>query len=434
MSMSMQRPKFAAEQKRTSVNPLSRRILATLAATPVLLAGVVGAGLGGAAAAGPTGSVLPAVAADPDPESGLAPLLGLGQRDLIANRYIVVLRDSASNAQLTSAETAVKDAGGRIHHRYGSALRGFAANLSTNALADLRADPDVAFVEADRRISVAAVQRPATWALDRIDQRSRTRNGAYFYTSTGTGVTAYVIDSGIRLSHNDFEGRAVFGFDAYNGGGTDCNGHGTHVAGSLGGKTYGVAKKVSLVSVRVLDCEGFGEVSDVLEGVDWVTAHHQAGTPAVANMSIGGPPSSAIDQAVNRSIGDGVTYAVAAGNESTSACGSSPARVGAAITVGSTQSNDRRSSFSNIGSCLDLFAPGTSVTSTWASSNTATAVASGTSMASPHVAGAAALYLQLHPNASPATVRNELVNRSTKGTVVSPGTNSPNRLLYSRDL
>jgi aqualysin 1 len=399
--------------------------------TPVVLAGVASAGVGGAGAAGPT-VIRPSVAADPAPNDGRAPLLGTGATQLLANRYIVVLRDSAAKAQVTSAETAVENAGGRIHQRYGSALVGFAATLSDNALTDLRDDPDVAYVEADRRISIAAQQQSAPWGLDRIDQRSRDRNGIYVYNSSGDGVKAYVIDSGIRLSHNQFGGRATFGFDAFGADGSDCNGHGTHVAGTLGGSTYGVAKRVSLVAVRVLDCEGSGTLSGVIDGIDWVTADHAKGTPAVANMSLGGAPSTALDNALTSSLRDGVSYSVAAGNDGGSACGSSPARVQGAITVGATKSNDYRALFSNYGSCLDLFAPGASVRSAWPASDTATQVLSGTSMAAPHAAGTAALYLQRHRKASPATVRGALVEASTKSAVVGPGSGSPDRLLYSR--
>jgi aqualysin 1 len=410
------------------VKPLSRRILATLAVTPVLLAG---AGVSGAAAAGPT-FVRPGVAADPAPSDGQAPLLGIGLPNLLANRYIVVLRDSASKSQVTSAEAAVKSAGGKIHLRYGSALLGFTATLPDKALADLRDDPDVAYVEADREVSIAAMQSNATWGLDRVDQRSRNRNGIYVYNSTGNGVKAYVIDSGIRFSHNQFGGRAVFGYDTFGSDGSDCNGHGTHVAGTLGGSTYGVAKRVTLVSVRVLDCEGSGTLSGVIGGINWVSADHASGTPAVANVSLGGAPSTALDNAVTSSLRDGVTYAVAAGNDGGSACATSPARTKGAITVGATKSNDYRAGFSNYGSCLDLFAPGGSIRSAFPSSDSATALMSGTSMASPHVAGAAALYLQRHPSATPGTVRNAVVGAATTSTVIAAGSGSPNRLLYSR--
>jgi subtilisin family serine protease len=222
-------------------------------------------------------------------------------------------------------------------------------------------------------------------------------------------VKAYVIDTGIRFSHTQFGGRAVTGYDAIDGGSADdCNGHGTHVAGTIGGSTYGVAKSVQLVGVRVLNCSGSGSTSGVIAGVDWVTGNHAAGQAAVANMSLGGGASSALDSAVQRSINDGVSYAVAAGNgdflgRQQNACNYSPARVAAAMTISATDSSDRKASWANYGSCVDWFAPGVSITSAWHSSITATRTISGTSMATPHTAGVAALYLQSNPSASPST-------------------------------
>jgi subtilisin family serine protease len=242
-------------------------------------------------------------------------------------------------------------------------------------------------------------------------------------------VRAYIIDTGIRTTHTQFGGRASAVFDAFGGNGQDCNGHGTHVAGTVGGSTYGVAKSALLRAVRVLNCSGSGSTSGVISGVDWVTANHIS--PAVANMSLGGGASSALDTAVNNSINSGVTYSIAAGNSNTDACTQSPARVAAAITVGSTTSSDARSSFSNIGTCVDIFAPGSSITSAWSTSDTATNTISGTSMATPHVTGATALYLQSHPGSSPATIRNALVNNSTTGHITNVGAGSPNRLLYT---
>ena len=244
-------------------------------------------------------------------------------------------------------------------------------------------------------------------------------------------MKAYIIDTGIRSTHSDFGGRATSGYDAIDGGSADdCNGHGTHVAGTVGGTTYGVAKGVSLVAVRVLDCGGSGTTSGVIAGVNWVTSNHGAGQPAVANMSLGGGASSALDTAVSNSIADGVTYALAAGNSNANACNSSPARTPNAITVGATTSSDARASFSNYGTCVDIFAPGSSITSAWYTSNTATNTISGTSMASPHVAGAAAVYLEANPSATPAQVASALIAAATTGKVTSPGTGSPNRLLY----
>jgi subtilisin family serine protease len=272
---------------------------------------------------------------------------------------------------------------------------------------------------------VQAAQPRPPYGLDRIDQRALPLNSTYTYGATGSGVTAYVVDTGIRLSHRDFGGRAVSGFDAIDGGrADDCNGHGTHVAGTLGGAAHGVAKSVRLVAVRVLDCAGSGATSGVIAGVDWVTAHHQPGQPAVANLSLGGFASSALDAAVRRSIADGVSYAVAAGNGNAAgvpedACRVSPARVPEALTVGASDSSDRAAAFSNYGRCVDLFAPGVGVTSTWSTGDTATKTISGTSMASPHVAGVAALYLQGKRSASPAAVATAIARASTKDVVKS---------------
>jgi subtilisin family serine protease len=241
-------------------------------------------------------------------------------------------------------------------------------------------------------------------------------------------VTAYIIDTGIKYSHSDFGGRATFGYDAVGSGGVDCNGHGTHVAGTVGGTAYGVAKAVKLVGVRVLNCAGSGTNAGVIAGVNWVTQN--AKKPAVANMSLGGGVSTALDNAVASSITSGVTYALAAGNSTANACNSSPSRVASAITVGATTSTDAKASYSNYGTCLDIFAPGSSIKSDWYSSDTATNTISGTSMASPHVAGAAALVLAANPSFTPAQVRDNLVNSSTPNKVTSPGTGSPNRLLY----
>jgi subtilisin family serine protease len=285
-------------------------------------------------------------------------------------------------------------------------------------------------VEQDSVVSLAATQSGATWGLDRVDQRNLPLSGTYTYNTTASNVTAYVIDTGIQTSHPQFGGRAAASYDAVGGNGQDCNGHGTHVAGTIGSSTYGLAKGVRLRAVRVLDCNGSGSNSGVIAGVDWVTSNHAANS--VANMSLGGSASSALDTAVRRSISSGVTYALAAGNSNANACNSSPSRVTEAITVGATTSSDARASFSNYGSCLDIFAPGASITSTWTGSGTNTI--SGTSMASPHVAGAAALYLGLHPGASPATVRNALVGTATAGVVGSPGSGSPNLLLYTLGL
>lgn len=359
-----------------------------------------------------------------------APLLTAeGQGDPIPGQYIVVMKSGAAFSPAI-AQQKVANVGGKLNFTYTAALQGFAAELSDVGLNTLRGDPDIAYIEQDQTVTVVDTQPNATWGLDRIDQRNRPLNGTYVYNQTGSGVHAYIIDTGIRSTHNEFSGRVGNGYDAVDGGAPDdCNGHGTHVAGTVGGTTYGVAKGVTLHGVRVLNCSGSGSNSGVIAGVDWVTQNRS--NPAVANMSLGGGASTALDNAVANSISSGVTYAVAAGNSNANACNYSPARTASAITVGSTTSTDARSSFSNYGSCLDIFAPGSSITAAWYTSNTATNTISGTSMASPHVAGVAALYLQANPNASPTTVRNAIVNGGTTGVVTSAGSGSPNILLYS---
>jgi subtilisin family serine protease len=350
----------------------------------------------------------------------------------VTDRYIVVLRADASDASVDRARSKARVAGGDVDRVYRKAVRGFAGRLSKKALADVRADPAVAFVERDAVLSIDTTQNGATWGLDRVDQRARPLSTTYTYEATGAGVTAYVIDTGVRTTHQEFAGRATSGFDSVDGlPADDCNGHGTHVAGTIGGTTYGVAKAVSIVAVRVLNCSGSGSTSGVIAGIDYVTQAHAAGRPAVANMSLGGGVSAALDQAVRNSIADGVTYAIAAGNSNANACNGSPARVAEALTVGATTTTDARSSFSNFGTCLDLFAPGSGITSAWSTSNSATNTISGTSMATPHVAGVAALRLQETPSATPAAVADTIRNNATVGVVTGPGTGSPNRLLYA---
>ena len=314
-------------------------------------------------------------------------------------------------------------------------LHGGVYHMTINEAQQLSLDSNVAYVERDQIMTInSATQLNATWGLDRLDQASRPLNGNYNYPDLGAAVNVYVIDTGILTTHQQFGGRAFSAIDMVDSdnNATDCNGHGTHVAGTVGSQTYGVTKNAKLFAVRVLDCEGSGMVSKVIAGVEWVTANHIK--PAVANMSVGGGASQALDDAIAASIQAGVTYVVAAGNENTKACDSSPARVPLAITVGSTTSSDARSDFSNYGSCVSVFAPGSDITSTWYTSNTATNKISGTSMASPHVAGVAALYLAAHPTATPAQVKAALLAGSISGKVSSAGSGSPNLLINTQFL
>jgi subtilisin family serine protease len=349
--------------------------------------------------------------------------------------FIVVLKPSVTRAAPVAAEHA-KRFGVDVRYVYENALKGYAGTFAEGELGVLAADGRVASIERDGVVTADTTQSGATWGLDRIDQRALPLSTSYTYWNTGSGVTAYIIDTGIRFGHTEFGGRAGSGYDAVDGGSADdCHGHGTHVAGTVGGSTYGVANGVSLVAVRVLNCNGSGTTSGVIAGIDWVTGDHDPGERAVANMSLGGGASSALDAAVNNSIVDGVSYAVAAGNgnaggRAQDACKYSPARVAAAMTIGATDKNDTKASWSNYGKCVDWFAPGVGITSAWNTSDTATNTISGTSMATPHTTGVAALYLQTATNTAPSAVRTALYDNTTKGIVKSSKT-ANNHLLYT---
>ncbi|GIH96219.1 S8 family peptidase [Planobispora siamensis] len=398
-------------------------------------------GLTAAALALVLGTASPS-SADPAPpsseESPPAAITAAGSPTAITGSYIVVFKDQVTRfGRDRRAREAAAAQGASVSAVYQSALNGFAMKATEAQARAVAARSDVAYVEQDQEFTLveqdlaATRQAVASWGLDRVDQRNLPLDGAYTPPNNGSGVRAYIIDTGIRINHADIRGRASSGRDLYDNDNdvADCNGHGTHVSGTVGGTQYGIAKGVSLVGVRVFGCGSTTSTSIIIAGVDWVTAN--AVEPAVANMSLGGSASTALDTSVRNSINSGVVYALAAGNESTNACNRSPARVAEAITVGATTSSDARSSFSNYGTCLDLFAPGSSITSAWHTSDTASNTISGTSMASPHVAGAAALLLSAAPTATPAQVRDTMVNAATTGVVGNPGTGSPNRLLFT---
>lgn len=355
------------------------------------------------------------------------------QSSVIPDRYLVVFKDNVGNPD-QAADAAMQGSGGQIHFKYKNAIKGFAATIPAKALNGLRNNPNVASIEYDKTVfsdQALTTQSNATWGLDRVNQRSLPLDATYSYASTGAGVTAYVIDTGILASHQEFTGRVGSGYTAIadGNGTTDCNGHGTHVSGTVGGTTYGVAKGVTLVPVRVLDCTGSGSSSGVIAGIDWMVGVAPAGS--VANMSLGGGFSSTLNSAVANAVSKGITMVVAAGNSSADACSSSPSSEPSAITVGATTSTDAMASYSNYGTCVDLFAPGSSITSSWYTSTSATAVLSGTSMATPHVTGIAALVAAANPGFTPAQVTSSITQNATSGKVTGLGTGSSNLLAYS---
>ncbi|MDP9695544.1 UNVERIFIED_ORG: subtilisin family serine protease [Arthrobacter globiformis] len=347
-----------------------------------------------------------------------------------AARYIV--RYSAGT-DVSSAVRSLRLRNIAVGRTFAKAIRGAVVTATPGQAAELIRSAGVAAVEPDAPVTAAETQQSATWGLDRVDQRDLPLSGTYTSASTGAGVNAYVVDSGVLSAHVEFGGRVASGWSAISDGlGTgDCNGHGTHVAGTIAGKTYGVAKAATVVPVRVLDCNGSGFNSDVIAGLEWIAAHHQAGTPAVANLSLGSTASAMVDAAVQGIINDGVTAVVAAGNSAVDACNSSPARVAGALTVAASDSADKQAVFSNYGSCVDLYAPGVGIKSASPASTTATALMSGTSMASPHVAGAAAVVLSRSPGLVPADVASKLLSAATSNAVLGVTTGTPNRLLFS---
>jgi len=380
-----------------------------------------------AAAAAALGLAAAGPAAAAPPQQALVAVQSAGA-DAIEGSYIVTLVEG------TDAEDVAADLDVVPEEVYDVAVDGFAADLGDADLRQLQRDPDVLAIEEDAVVTLEATQRVGVggglYGLDRIDQRNRPLSGTYTYGTTASGVTAYVIDTGIATAHRDFGGRASNVYDALGGDGQDCNGHGTHVAGTIGGATYGVAKGVQLRGVRVLGCDGSGSTSGIIAAIDWVRAN--AAKPAVANMSLGGGYSTALNRAVDALAASGVSIAVAAGNENQDACRVSPASASGALTVAASDVDDVRASFSNYGACTEVYAPGVAITSTWLDGGTSTI--SGTSMASPHAAGAMALYKARYGDAASTTVNSALVSSATTGVIARNARSTPNRLLFTGGL
>lgn len=387
-----------------------------------------------------------AVGADSAQESSNIDLRTAPESTAISDSWIAVLKDGNDSSHAFA--NSLLPASSSVTAVYDNALNGFAAKMTKEEARELAADPRVAYVEQNAKVSLdtaPSAQGPGAteaqdsppWGLDRIDQRELPLDEVYESEITGAGTTAYIIDTGVRTTHNDFDDRARSGYDFVNDddNASDCHGHGTHVAGTIAGSEHGVAKGADIVGVKVLNCEGGSDVATVVAGVDWVTEN--ADGPSVVNMSLGVREDSVMDEAVENSIASGISYTVSAGNGNIfgwpeDACGKSPARAEGAITVGATDIEDQRASFSNYGECVDVFAPGVDIPSAWMDDDEATNTISGTSMAAPHVAGVVALYLEQNPSATPAEALEALSNNATDDVVGDPREGSPNKLLHSR--